>query len=118
MAHKDELGRHGEQLANDHLEACGYRILDRNWRCPQGELDVVAEDDGTLVFVEVKTRSGTGFGDPVEAVTPVKLARIGRLANAWCADRRPRTRRMRVDVIGIVVPPHGDVRLQHLRGVS
>lgn len=118
MAQKDELGRHGEQLATDHLEARGYRILDRNWRCSQGELDLVAEDDGTLVFVEVKTRSGIGFGDPAEAVTPRKLARIGRLAGAWCAEHRPRSRRMRVDVVGIVVPPGGEVRLQHLRGVS
>ncbi|HXH35320.1 MAG TPA: YraN family protein [Plantibacter sp.] len=118
MAHKDELGRQGEQLATDHLEACGYRILDRNWRCSQGELDVVADDDGTLVFVEVKTRSGTGFGDPAEAVTPLKLARIGRLAGAWCAQHRPRSRRMRVDVIGIVLPAGGEARLQHLRGVS
>lgn len=118
MAQKDEFGRHGEQLATDHLEARGYRILDRNWRCSQGELDLVAEDDGTLVFVEVKTRSGIGFGDPAEAVTPRKLARIGRLAGAWCAEHRPRSRRMRVDVVGIVVRPGGEVRLQHLRGVS
>lgn len=118
MAQKDELGRHGEQLATDHLEACGYRILDRNWRCSQGELDLVAEDDGTLVFVEVKTRSGTAFGDPAAAVTPQKLARIGRLAGAWCAEHRPRSRRMRVDIVGIVVPRGGEVQLQHLRGVS
>jgi len=118
MAHKDELGRYGEQLANDHLEACGYRILDRNWRCSQGELDIVADDRGTLVFVGVKTRSGIGFGAPTEAVDPRKLARIGRLAGAWCAEHRPRSRRMRVDVVGIVVPADGEVRLQHLRGVS
>ncbi|MBD8515895.1 YraN family protein [Plantibacter sp. CFBP 8804] len=118
MARKDELGRRGEQVAADHLEACGYRILDRNWRCPQGELDLIADDDGTLVFVEVKTRSGVGFGDPAEAVTPSKLARIGRLAGAWCAEHRPRSRRMRVDVVGIVLPSEGDMRLQHLRGVS
>jgi putative endonuclease len=118
MARKDELGRRGEQVATEHLEACGFRILDRNWRCQQGELDVVADDDGTLVFVEVKTRSGVGFGDPTEAVTARKLARIGRLAGAWCAEHRPRSRRMRVDVVGIVLPPEGGVRLEHLRGVS
>jgi putative endonuclease len=118
MARKDELGRRGEQVATEHLEACGFRILDRNWRCQQGELDVVADDDGTLVFVEVKTRSGVGFGDPTEAVTARKLARIGRLAGAWCAEHHPRSRRMRVDVVGIVLPPEGGVRLEHLRGVS
>ncbi|MBF4568892.1 YraN family protein [Plantibacter sp. VKM Ac-2880] len=118
MARKDELGRRGEQVATEHLEACGFRILDRNWRCPQGELDVVADDGGTLVFVEVKTRSGVGFGDPTEAVTARKLARIGRLAGAWCAEHHPRSRRMRVDVVGIVLPPEGGVRLEHLRGVS
>lgn len=118
MAHKDDLGRRGERLAAEHLEACGYRILDRNWRCSQGELDLIADDDGTLVFVEVKTRSGTGFGQPAEAVTPMKLARIGRLAGAWCAENRPRSRRMRVDVVGIVLPAAGAPHLEHLRGVS
>ncbi|MBX9718815.1 MAG: YraN family protein, partial [Microbacteriaceae bacterium] len=70
MARKDELGRTGEQLAVEHLTAEGYTILDRNWRCAIGEIDIVARHGETTVVVEVKTRSGLGFGHPLDAVTP------------------------------------------------
>lgn len=117
MARKDELGRHGESLAVAYLEDDGYRIVDRNWRCKQGELDIVAERDGVLIFVEVKTRSSLAFGHPLEAVTARKLARIRRLIGAWCAEHRPRARSIRIDVIGIVYRPEDPAVLDHLRGV-
>ena len=83
MAEKDDLGRHGERLAVDYLTAHGWRILDRNWRCPQGEIDIVALEGRELVVVEVKTRRSRAFGDPLEAVTGQKLTRLCVLAGAW-----------------------------------
>lgn len=117
MAAKDDLGRRGEAIAEQRLRAAGMRVIDRNWRCPLGELDLVAVDGAQLVFVEVKTRSSVAFGHPVEAVTPVKLARLRRLAGAWC-DAHPDVRgRLRIDVIAIVAPPDAEPDVQHLRGV-
>ena len=69
---KDALGRYGEDVAARHLLSEGFVVLDRNWRCDVGEIDIVARDGDTLVVCEVKTRSGTGFGSPLEAVTTVE----------------------------------------------
>ena len=98
------LGRYGEQLAEQHLVAAGMQVLDRNWRCREGELDlVVREPDGTVVFVEVKTRSGTGFGAPAEAVGARKAAKVRQVACRWLAERRPPgAGDLRFDVIAIV----------------
>ena len=84
-----EIGAFGEQLAVEHLHALGMRILARNWRCRYGELDVIATDPSgrTLVFVEVKTRTGDGFGGLPEAVTVAKVKRIRRLAALWLAEQ-------------------------------
>lgn len=122
MARKDDLGRSGEQLAVEHLIAIGCTIIDRNWRCPHGELDIVATDGPTTVFVEVKTRSSLAYGHPLDAITPRKLARLRRLAGAWC-DAHPlepgarRPRRVRIDAIGVVARRDGVV-LDHLREVG
>ena len=98
------LGRYGEDLAEQQLLAAGLVVLDRNWRCPTGELDLVARDrDGTLVFVEVKTRSGTGFGEPSEAVGRVKAAKVRAVAFQWLLARRPPgSADLRFDVVSIV----------------
>jgi len=98
------LGRYGEDLAEQQLLAAGLVVLDRNWRCPTGELDLVARDrDGTLVFVEVKTRSGTGFGEPSEAVGRVKAAKVRAVACQWLLARRPPgSADLRFDVVSIV----------------
>ena len=113
-----ELGRWGEELAAEQLAAGGLRVLARNWRCSQGELDLVGlEADGTVVFVEVKTRAGTGFGTPAEAVGWRKSGRIRRLAGAWLADHRPAgTTGLRFDVVGIVRRPGEPPEVTHLRG--
>ncbi|MDX2025743.1 YraN family protein [Microcella sp.] len=116
MARKDELGRKGEQLAVDHLTALGYVIIDRNWRCAIGEIDIVARHGSTAVVVEVKTRSGTGFGHPLDAVTPRKLARLRRLAGAWCDAHEGTGGALRIDVIGVVVKPAG-VTIDHVKQV-
>lgn len=105
MAKKDELGRWGEKLAAEHLAARGYEVVDRNWRCTQGEIDVVARHQDMLVIVEVKTRSSIAFGHPFEAVTPAKLARLHRLGFAWCAAHPGWHGRLRIDVVSVVGRP-------------
>lgn len=119
MRVKDAVGRFGEQVAVQHLEAAGLSILDRNWRCRDGELDVVARDGADLVFVEVKTRSSVTFGWPAEAVDRVKIARIRRLALHWLAAHREQHRfwtAVRFDVVSVVRRPPGTPDVQHLRG--
>jgi len=82
------VGAYGERLAARCLVESGMQILDRNWRCDQGEIDIVAMDGTCLVIVEVKTRRSLAFGSPVEAVSAVKAARLRRLAGCWLADHR------------------------------
>ena len=115
MAAKDALGKRGEQLAVAHLEGLGHAVLDRNWRCPLGEIDVVTRDDGETVFVEVKTRSGLGFGHPFEAITPRKLARLRRLAGAWLAAHPGTRGGARLDAVAVIVTD--TVRIEHLRNI-
>lgn len=121
MRVKDVLGRWGEELAATHLTAAGLQVVERNWRCPSGELDVVAWDGDVLVFVEVKTRSSTAFGDPAEALTKPKLVRIHRLAAAWIAAHAddPRVSRRstwRFDVVAIIRRGSDGPLLRHDRG--
>ena len=106
-------------LAAEHLEASGLSVVDRNWRCAQGEIDLVAfdETEDELVFVEVKTRSGLRYGHPLEAVTREKLARLRRLAMAWCAEHPGAHNRVRIDVIAIIAPRRGLVEIEHLERV-
>src|ERR1700678_4834659 len=92
MGAKDVLGREGEQAAGNYLEGCGFRILDRNWRSADGEIDIVAVERHTFVVCEVKTRSGTRFGTPLDAVGSVKLRRLRRLAAQWLPPPRTRVR--------------------------
>lgn len=102
VAVKAVLGKWGEDLAVQHLEAAGYEVLARNWRCRDGELDVVARRGEMLCFVEVKTRSSDAFGLPLEAVGRQKSARIRRLAGRWLTENRPRGwSGLRFDVIGV-----------------
>lgn len=112
------LGRWGEDLAAEHLVATGARVLARNWRCRQGELDIVAlEPGGTVVFCEVKTRSGTGFGEPAEAVGPVKARRIRAVACQWLTEHRPPgAGELRFDVVSVVRSRGTAPRVVHLRG--
>lgn len=119
MAQKDELGRRGERLAADYLIERGITILERNWRCSQGELDLVALDRGTLVFVEVKTRSGVRYGHPFEAITAQKLARLRRLAGAWrAAHPEPRIAGLRLDAVAVVAERGAEPVIEHLRGIG
>lgn len=116
MVDRQALGRWGEELAERHLAAQGLEVLDRNWRCQAGELDIVAREGTVLVFVEVKTRSGRAYGEPAEAVSAAKARRIHGLAVRWLAERRPRgTWDLRFDVVAVVRTPGGP-ELVHLRG--
>jgi putative endonuclease len=112
------LGRYGEQLAARYLTERGIAVIDRNWRCAHGELDLVARDGDCLVFCEVKTRRSVRFGDPLEAVTWSKATRLRRLAVAWLQVHDERGARIRIDVIAILRPPHGRAQIRHVVGVG
>ncbi len=119
MAAKDELGWRGEDLAVDHLVRLGYRILDRNWRCPVGEIDIVAAEGRELVVVEVKTRAGRRFGDPLESVDDRKLTRLCVLAGQWRRTHPVhRLVRTRIDLIGVVAARHAVPVIDHLRAAA
>jgi len=116
---RNEIGAHGEQLAVEHLQGLGLRIVARNWRCRYGELDVIAADGAdTLVFVEVKTRTGDGFGGVAEAVTPQKVRRIRRLAGLWLAGQESGWSQIRIDVIGVRLGRCRTPEVTHVRGVG
>ena len=116
---RNELGALGEQFAVEHLGALGLRIVERNWRCRYGELDVIAADgEHTLVFVEVKTRTGDRFGGVVQAVTPQKVRRIRRLAGVWLAGQDNGWAQIRIDVIGVRVGRSRMPEVMHLQGVG
>ena len=110
------LGGHGERIAAAYLTDAGLRILDRNWRCRDGELDLVAREGHALVFCEVKTRRATGFGHPVEAVTPDKQRRLRVLAQRWLAAHDEHAPDLRFDVVGVLVRPSRPALVTHLRG--
>ena len=111
-----QVGRFGEELAVRHLRGCGYAVLDRNWRCRDGELDIVARQGECVVFCEVKTRSGVRFGAPADAVGPDKARRLRRLACRWLGEKRPAYTEVRFDVISVWQSPLGTARLEHLQG--
>ncbi len=116
MAAKDELGSRGENIAERYLVRRGLTLLDRNWRCPQGEIDLVLRDGDEVVFVEVKTRSSVAFGHPLEAITAAKLARLRRLAGAWC-EANPGTARIRIDAVAVIAPRDLPATVEHLERV-
>lgn len=118
MRAKDALGREGEQAAVEYLQGCGFRILDRNWRCNGGELDIVAVDRRVLVACEVKSRSGTRYGSPLEAVGKAKQKRLRGLAVAWINAHGVRFDAIRIDVVGLVREGSGGFTIEHIRGVG
>ena len=115
MPTRNELGSHGERIAAAYLTSAGLRLLDRNWRCREGELDIVARDGDALVFCEVKTRRGTGYGHPAESVTPAKQRRIRLLAQRWLAAHDEHAPELRFDVVGVLVRPERPAKVTHLR---
>lgn len=115
-----QLGALGEQLAVDHLQQLGLVVLERNWRCRYGELDVIAADipARTVVFVEVKTRTSDLYGGLAQAVTDQKLRRLRRLAALWLSGQDRGWATIRVDVIGIRIGRQRTPELTHLKAVG
>ena len=107
------LGRRGEEAVARWYAAAGYQVLERNWRCREGELDLVVARGSTVVFCEVKTRSGDAFGTPVEAVTVSKQRRLRQLAVRWLAGR-PGTgqRELRFDVASVRPGADGEATVE------
>jgi len=110
-----DTGILGEKLARDFLKKRGYRILETNYRCSHGEIDIVARRKDYLVFVEVRTRTSLDFGSPEESITPVKQERLK--ATAWCyqQERGGLPPLWRIDVVAVVLDQQGKVlRIGHL----
>ncbi|MEB3032685.1 YraN family protein [[Mycobacterium] nativiensis] len=115
-----QVGALGEQVAVEYLLGQGWAILARNWRCRYGELDVIATDPTarTVIFVEVKTRTGDGYGGLAYAVPEVKLRRLRRLSGVWLARQEAHWPQVRLDVIGVRLGRSATPEISHLRGVG
>jgi putative endonuclease len=105
------LGTSGEDAAADWYEARGYRVLDRNWRCREGELDLVLANASVVVFCEVKTRRSDAFGAPFEAVTRTKQRRVRVLAARWLEAHPQRGAQIRFDVASVTARPRAAVEV-------
>ena len=113
---RQRVGHAGEAAALKHLEENGYRILARDWRSRLGQIDIVAEDDGTLVIVEVKARRGTAFGLPQEAVDARKQRKLRTLAEVYRSQARKREQPYRIDVVALLLDDDLDVtKVEHIR---
>jgi putative endonuclease len=113
----DAVGGYGERVAARALQAAGMQVIDRNWRCSAGELDIIARDaTGTIVFCEVKTRRSESAGAPADAVNPAKVGRLRQLAALWLAAHPQVRGEVRFDVISVRPGRRGAAALEHLRG--
>ena len=117
MRAKDALGLMGEDLAAKHLAGAGLVVIERNWRCREGEIDILARDGDVLVVCEVKTRSSIAYGTPAEAVNYRKAARLRRRAALWLQGATDHFESIRFDVIAVLRQADGSYDLQHLVGV-
>jgi putative endonuclease len=117
-AQKQALGAYGEQVAATHLTSQGMVVLDRNWRCDQGELDLVLRDGDVLVACEVKTRSGEVGGSPHQAVDAARVDRLHRLLWRWSEDHGVRPGETRVDLVAVLRAHRGSAQVDHVRGLA
>jgi putative endonuclease len=117
MRAKDALGRYGEDVASRYLAEAGLVVLERNWRCSAGEIDIVAREGSALVVCEVKTRRDDAFGGPYSGITPAKLSRLRRLAADYVRSLNCSVPEIRVDVVAVWASGRGAPRVEHLRGV-
>jgi len=119
---RQALGVRGEDLAVAELQRQGMEVLERNWRCRLGEIDVVAAErvagSTTVVFCEVKCRSGLGFGDPLEAITWAKLRTLRSLAAEWMRTHPVAAQAIRLDAIGVLLVRGQAPRLTHVKAVG
>ncbi|MGI8766765.1 MAG: YraN family protein [Gemmatimonadaceae bacterium] len=114
---RQALGQYGEQVAARHLVAHGMVVLDRNWRCELGEIDLVLRDGDVLVVCEVKARTSTAFGHPLEAVTEAKADRLRQLAVRWVEAHDLHPPGVRIDLVGVLLGAKGPAVLEHVRGI-
>lgn len=112
------LGAYGESLAARRLTGQGMVLLDRNWRCEEGEIDLVLREGDVLVVCEVKTRSSDRCGTPHEALTEPKLARLRRLAVRWREARGIGPVEIRIDLVAVLRPPRGPALVDHVPGIG
>jgi putative endonuclease len=119
---KQQLGVRGEDLACAELQRQGMQVLERNWRCRLGEIDIVAAEAGasglTLVFCEVKCRSGLGFGHPLEAITFSKMRTLRQLAALWMREHQVSASAIRLDAVGVVLAAGQEPSITHVRAVG
>ena len=115
MRAKDAVGRYGEDVAARHLTDAGLEIVTRNWRCAEGEIDIIARERGALVICEVKTRSSTAFGTPAEAITRKKADKLRRLAYLWLQQQSLRVDDVRFDVVSVLRARTGAAVVEHVR---
>jgi len=109
------VGAYGERLAERHLCDQGMVVLARNWRCAEGEIDLVLRDREDVVFCEVKTRRGDRFGTPAEAIGRAKVRRLRRLAARWLEQTTVRPHEIRFDVVAVLPQPRGATVVEHVR---
>jgi len=114
MDHRKRTGQRGEDIAAAYFAGQGYTILRRNWRCPAGELDIIMEQGHTLIFVEVRTRTGPRYGTAEESITPAKQARLIELAQTYLQQEQPPHTAWRIDVAAINMAG-GQPQLNHLK---
>ena len=118
MRAKDDLGRRGEEMAASYLSGAGQRVIDRNWRSPDGELDIVSVDGATIVVSEVKTRRSTDYGHPFEAITDAKVRRLHFLGHQWLRDHGMTGSAMRVDAVAVLYGQGRWPVIEYLKGVG
>lgn len=117
LTHNQALGAYGELLAARYLTAQGMVLLDHNWRCPVGELDLVLREGRTLVICEVKTRTSHDYGTPHEAIDRTKIDRLRRLASAWLRVHTAHPDDIRLDLVAVLKPRRGATEIDHVRGL-
>ncbi|SNY14476.1 YraN family protein [Paractinoplanes atraurantiacus] len=110
------VGAYGERVAAEHFRDEGLVILDQNWRCADGELDLILRDGEDLVICEVKTRLGDSYGPPAEAITPRKVRKLRQLARRWLDESGLRYRDVRFDVVEVMPQKKGATLINHTRG--
>jgi putative endonuclease len=116
-AQRKAVGVFGERVACRYLTAQGLTVLDRNWRCPAGEIDIVAKEGDVVVICEVKTRRDARFGTPVEAITATKAGRLYRLGRLWIGEHDIAWSALRIDVVAVMCARPGPATVEHLVGV-
>lgn len=119
---RQQVGVRGEDLAVAELRRQGMEIVERNWRCRLGEIDIIAMDPTpagpALVFCEVKCRTGLGYGHPLEAITWAKTRKLRSLAAEWMRGQRLGVASIRLDAIGVVMIPGREPELTHVRAIG